>query len=363
MLMIKDWFFGKRSNNNIQHNDDEDDEDDDEKDHRYTKKNIQSHHSDEEEDDDNDKGHNAYDDWVDEYENDDTDYKFFEELESVHKFKPGELLALYHAVREIYIYELISMKGLSLADIRQNINTYVQNYLGYLIGPRIVEQQQEDSMNVNLLDDIPAIRTYQRIIYIQNDASTPTLLCSQLDDDVCTFRVDSRLDFVHAYVMEKGIIDTLKNRGEEMLRYQNNEFIFMESLLEDVDTFKDIYRMRVSSQYKGHDMSNLTPERVSDSWVIYTRRSAPFFKRCVDIIMQTENDIVYSDETLHVEPIPFQQVLLLCGNFPGFLEKYAPSSLRDGPVIVNTSDSDDWISVPIWFNIITKLGMIVSSLK
>ncbi len=349
MFFLKDLLFGgKQTPKNIHVSDDGDFDD------TYTKKkNRHQDYYDENEE---------YDGW-EEYEEDGIDYPFFEDMEKARQFKPGELLYFYKLAREAYASELPSMNTRNTATIERDITTFIHNYIGYLLPPPLSHPQQYEEVHSINLDDITTQRSYPRIILIYNsEDTTPGLLCSQMDEEGCTFRVDRRFDFVYSYVIEKGIIDTLKTRGEQMLQYANNEFIFMETILNDIDSFKEIYRMRVNSQYVGNN--DIMPEemnsgKMSGSWAIYTRRSSHFFKRCIDAVKENDEGLSYSDQTLRIESIPFQQVLLLCGNCPGFVEKYAPSSMKDGPIIIEVADADDWVAVPIWFSLFAKIGSIV----
>lgn len=352
MFAVGEWLFGLgRSNNN--------------------KKHANNHHDSEEEEeegeyDDGDQQQRKYD-YNDEYEDngewqddrepigeyDEDDYIFFEKLETAHQFYPDELLGFYHTVREAYVYELISTNVRNIQTFKQSVNAFVQNFLGYIF-TQSVNNEEEEKGAIDLRD-IQTQRTYPRLMYQHSNDKTQSLLASCIDDECYTFRIDRRLDFVYAYVLEKGILDTLKKKGDQLIQYQSPESDFIEGLLIDIETLKETYRRRVNSQYVDQvRQSMLTPETMSDSWVIYTRRSSVFFQTCMAFVKKYETDtnIVYSYETLRIEPIPFQQVLLLCGTHPGFIETcILNGEQKESPITVNTEVADDWVSVPIWFTL------------
>ena len=299
------------------------------------------------------------DDWGFAGEYDEMDDVFFNDLERAHRFNQGELRSFYNTVREAYLYELPST---ATHNTRRDIDQFIHNFLGYLINGNQQQPPSEKDVNIVGIDDdnniMPTMRrTYPRIIYMNysnNGEYTQSLAPHEIEGGA--FRVDRRLDFVYAYVIEKGLIDTLRYRGEQISQYQQDgDYRFIEEILDEIDTFKDIYRMRVNSQYinQSETTTTTTLDRLSDSWVIYTQRSSAFFKNCIDAVNSTDS-LIYSDKTLRIEPIPFQQVLLLCGGFPGFLGKHTCELQKEGPVTVNVKEADDWVSVPIWFSLLLK---------
>jgi hypothetical protein len=338
MFILRDWLFGGK--NSYSYNDDDNDDPLRERQYRSRHKERKTQYDAEyndEGDEEGEVGHEEYDEWRNGYERDETDDAFFHDLEVAHQFNQGELSTFYYAVREAYLYELPSTNSHAVENMSRDINTFVRNFLSYLT----IGYQNQSTM-----------RCYPRLIYTNHLELTQSLAPSQIDRD--TFKVDRRLDFVYAYVIEKGIIDTLKFKGEQIIQYQSEEYRFIEDLLLELDSFKEIYRTRVNSQYVSQDrQSMLTADKISDSWIIYTKRSSNFFTQCMATIKERQGEsLIYTYETLRIEPIPFQQVLLLCGAYPNFLEDHTVNIQKEGPINTNITDADDWVSVPIWFSLL-----------
>ena len=355
MFIIRDWFYGhSKKQSTYDYNDDDDETEELSPIHRRERAN---NGVDEEEDEDGDWGLRG--------ECDEMDDVFFNDLENAHRFSQGELRSFYNIVREAYLYELPST---ATHNTRRDIDQFIHNFLGYLITGYQQDEPSESKGKkmasvVGISEDVvPVRRTYPRLIYMNysnNNGSAPSLVPHEIDGGA--FRVDRRLDFVYAYVIEKGLIDTLRYRGEQISQYQqqDGDYRFIEEILDEIDSYKDIYRMRVNSQYINQDRQgdSTTFDRSSDSWVIYTQRSSTFFKNCIDAVNRAssiEQGIVYSDKTLRIEPIPFQQVLLLCGGYPSFLENHTHELEKEGPITVNIKEADNWVSVPIWFSLLLK---------
>lgn len=350
MFILRDWLSGYSKKQSVY--DDDDADNDDETEELPTQRHERVSNNEPEEEDG---------DWGVMGEYDEMDDVFFNDLERAHRFNQGELRSFYNTVREAYLYELPST---ATHNTRRDINQFIHNFLGYLINGNQQQPPSEKDVNIVGIDEdkhiVPTMRrTYPRLIYmnyINNGEYAQSLAPYEIGVGGGAFRVDRRLDFVYAYVIEKGIIDTLRYRGEQISQHQQDgDYRFIEEILDEIDTYKDIYRMRVNSQYINQSESTTTLDRLSDSWVIYTQRSSAFFGNCIDSVNRGSTDgLIYSDKTLRIEPVPFQQVLLLCGGFPGFLEKHTCELQKEGPVTVNVKEADDWVSVPIWFSLLSK---------
>lgn len=282
------------------------------------------------------------------------DYAFLEELEDLHNFSESELINFYVNVRKAYSYELLS----SWKDRQHVITRYVHSFLFYLctiVTPEASHQQ------IQMSDTIVAEKTcaYPRILYHRSDEITPSAYCICVDgEELSTFRVDKRLDFVYTYVLEKAIVDALDVKCELLMGHHESLYDTgnLDGLLDEIEQNKDLYRTRSSARYNG-----LRETMSSDAWVLYTRRSSSFFKACIAIVEshneKTEMKLVYSVETLNIETIPFQQVLLLCGTCAGFSERYTRGPCdSDGPFVADTEEALDWVSVPIWFSLLVSLN-------
>lgn len=365
MFVLRDWLLST-----LRDDDDDDDEEEDVEKSRHGRKRRHSHHHHHHDEDE--------DDFVEEGEGEavDIDYVFLEELEDTHSFNESELVNFYMAVRKAYAYELLS----SHKEQQRVIEKYVHTFLAYLCHDTTNESfsHQHIQMNdtaTNETTTTMTTRVYPRILYHRIDEITPVAYCMCIDkEEMTTFRVDKRLDFVYTYVLENAIVDSLEARCSQVMRYgsssnntkkayyEDDATIDLDGLLNEIEQNKDLYRTRSSARYMG-----LRDTTSSDAWILYTRRSSSFFRACMAKVenqgkkekKNEEGDdgdgefamkLVYSVETLHIETIPFQQVLLLCGHCAGFTERYACEPRdNEGPFVVATEDTEDWVSVPIWF--------------
>lgn len=324
MFLIRYWFYGDNDETPILTN------------HPIRKRHYDS-------DDEEYYNNSRHDAWENHEENENAD--FFAELERVHAFKLGELMEFYNAVRDSYRNEIDSDR---LKTIVQLILLYVDNFLGYLIPP-----MDDPSIQIN---EKPEIRAYPPLIYVKRDEMTMNGYCRSLDNECTTFMIDRRLDFIYAYTIEKAIIDVLKKKARQYRRRDAS----LDSLLTEIDRLEESYRTRLNFRYINRPspfssgaIHDITPETQANAWLIYTRRSSSFFKNCMKILQNNEYHLSYNDKALSIEPIPFQQVLLLCGNCPGFIEKYRIES-NEQTFNVSIKNADDWITVPIWFSLFNQ---------
>jgi len=68
--------------------------------------------------------------------------------------------------------------------------------------------------------------------------------------------------------------------------------------------------------------------------------------------------VEFSDETMRATSIPFQQVLLLCGRYAGFVTKHCTTAraLKDDFVTVESATLGEWVVMPIWHYFMYQLA-------
>lgn len=270
--------------------------------------------------------------WDDENEEKRTgDHTFFHQLEYVHEFGKGELHSFYNQACDLYSYEVPSLR--ECESVRKEIDQFVYHFLSYLLPPI-----DSDATNVPLEAE-PLVRTYPRIIQTTQNVE----LCRPMGDS--TFMVNRRLDFIYAYIIEKAIVDTLKKRTRIYCRKERS----LDRYLHQIEALQEEYRTRVNARYIQRPVCEERKEE-ADSWVLYTRRSSPFYKKCIERLTSNETGLHYTEEALQIERIPFQQVLLMCGDTPGFIEEQATTQ-TESTFDVSISNADEWLSVPIWFSL------------
>lgn len=323
MFLLKDYFFGTKASSKKNTINDADD--------------VGEHYS----GDDN------------EFYNEETEMPFFDELERLYNFKNGELSTFYNNVMDAYSPELLSIGN---APVRR-VKNFMHRYLSYLLPPpdpysknHVINIDNGLSFNNNTNDE-SGNAPFPWLVY-EADNSTH-VKC--IDGEECsTFLVDSKLDYVYAYVMEKAIID--------LLGMQCDQLALLVSETEDINASLDyledslkLYRARSKLKYNycaddGSDHAQIPMSRYcSNAYVIYTKKSSPFMVSCYNLIINQEL-ITFSDDTLKVESVPFQQVLLLCGRTPSFITKHCQTDHVNRTVVVSSNtDLHDWVSVPIWF--------------
>lgn len=314
---------------------------------------------------------------------DDVDYNFFDQLEHVYGFRTGELIELYTQVRSHYALEL-KMIDNNPINVKKAIDIFIHKFLYYILLLQSKEEKEEEVEKQNINIDIEKTDketmfnntiAFYRIIH-----QTESNSCYTVDSECQTFLVDSRLDHIYSYIMEKAFMDILKRKCEELYLDSNTDDIYrMVNILQQNQSF---YRERAKKNYNGCAIDGSDHMHIpcnancSNGWVIYTKKTSSFYLTCVKRFIRNpvkQPLFTFSNESLKIEYIPFQQVLLLCGNNTDFInrycerdnnekkneeeEEYDSSNIKltkeveqgDNNVYIDYNSKDEWVSLPIVF--------------
>ena len=236
--------------------------------------------------------------------------------------------------------------------------------------------------------------------------------CLALDGDDCqTYMVNARLDLVYSTIYERALIDILRRRNTQM--WHGTGANIADDRLHMIDDHARYYREQMTYTYKGSGSEAATPNyqydrqqqqqqpplddfdralacagsetqstttssttttttttvnthqpydqrRQSHEMVIYTKRGSAFYRRCCELLYgdASASVVAFSTETARTASIPFQQVLLMCGQQPGFQKRHCqqPQSPDDTCVTVTRADASDWVVVPVWHYLLWKVA-------
>ena len=281
---------------------------------------------------------------------------FLHDLEDNYVFPHDELHQFYCTTSNAYIYELLSAGN----KIPEQVDTFISRFLAYLL-PSPSEQNLKDAIDIGTYAQTCDRITFPRITC---DAYAHYAQC--LDGDQCsTYLVDSRLDFVYGYVMQKAIVDTLYAQCSVMLKKiaisDPTTHITVNTRLHCIEQGLQDYRECADRRYvhcpidesgtEFHTSTETGSRSCARCHVIYTKRSSAFFQYRYKIIKE-QAILSYPDDTLEVETLPFQQVLMLCGQTSSFTKKHCAMETDAQTFVVSTEDAHDWISVSSAFLLI-----------
>jgi hypothetical protein len=171
------------------------------------------------------------------------------------------------------------------------------------------------------------------------------LVSTRLRDEVDTFIVDKKMDYIFGLMIDVIIFEKEESNGAPVDDYD----LLMARFLRKTRLHKcccvesDITCNRLVDG-GGSSNSSLCPL----CHVLYTRLDSEFYRRCVSKLMKngTNKNIDFNTgayEFMDIEHLPFELVLFLCGN------NIIPEMMDNGNMIGTYHGANQWVRVPLWF--------------